>query len=334
MRSVLIGLAAITVCGGVCGGVAVATSRDDPEPETVSIHVQDASGTPMSGIRVAVWTPAMTSEADTPVVVTDSRGHAQAVIPGNFVRPKGYAIIPGDESALLHGWKETWKQQYIPSATAIALSDNGTANNVSISGRATVVLDCAATNSPGRSSKGVASTVVGSLFSGNFIRADEVLHAQGIPKDQACAIIVENEMASYWVDVPAAATTQNGTGPTLPEVSGPTGEKVRITVTHLSDTEMPPSWERASEINLIAADGSVSYFFEVSVDGVAEGAWDRQTQTASPTIHLPQGQYFVVPGMVASASIPTQRTWKALRDGRATELATAGLLTVIVAGRD
>ena len=70
---------------------------------------------------------------------------------------------------------------------------------------------------------------------------------------------------------------------------------------------------------------------EVSVDGVVEGAWDRQTQTASPTIHLPQGQYFVVPGMVASASIPTQRTWKALRDGRATELATAGLPTITVA---
>lgn len=326
MRTAIIAIAGMALCGGV----ALATLHDDPDPESVSVHVQNAAGAPMAGIRVAVWTPAMTTAEETPVAVTNASGDAEFVVPGTLVRPNAYAIIPGDEAALLSGWKQVWKGQFLASATAITLSDSGTTNAVTVAGHETVTLACAAATSPGRSSRGMTSTVVGSLFSGNIIRTDETLHAEGIPKNQPCSIIVENKAVSLWIDVPVESTAQDGPGPTIPEATQPTGEAVRLTLTRMAAIHMPPSWKRGTSINLIRADGSVCYSFNVYSDGTTRGEWSRDTQSAPNTIHLPQGEYFVVPGMVPTVSITAQRTWKALRNGRAAELATAGLQTITV----
>ncbi len=314
----------------LCVGGFAGCFPDDPEAETVSVTVRDGNQQPVAGVRVAIWTRAMTSKSTTPIAVTDALGQAEVIVPGQFVRPVAYAITPGDQEAVALGWARSWHTQYIDYAKSIPLANEGTQNAVEIITKQTVTLTCAATDAQGQPRRDAGNAVVGLMLSGDGVRQTGQLVARGVPKDSASAMIIEEGVASVWLDIPASMTASDGNGPELPPIVQPTGTPIRLTVTHMEGSQLPPLWGVSRGVNLFAADGSICYSYLVRKDGVVTGEWSRSTQMTATTLDIPVGTYFVVPGTRVSASIPAQRLWKALRANRSAELQTLGLTVITV----
>ncbi len=321
-------LTAVALAG--FGASAAGYRPDDPPAENVVIHVRNPAGRAVAGVRVAVWTPLMSSVTNTPVAVTDASGDASVTVPGFLVRPKAYAIVPGDQQAVMNGWVEQMRTAFLQDATKIDLDGSGTENEITITSKPVVTLACRGGEEGAPVRRHLSISIVGLLLSGDPMQSDGTLFAHGVPKAIASSMIASEGVASKWIEIPASMAQQDGAGPTFPEISVPTGEVLRLEVERLALCGLPPSWDLPRRINLVAADGSVCYTYAANSAGKVQGQWNRTTRHFDD-IRLPVGQYFVICGPDISYSMPAQRLWAALRAGRATELATAGLISVTVA---
>ncbi len=315
-------LAALTLVGCVVSGSA----QSDPPPPTrtitVTVTVEAPTGTPIQGLTVC-----LACSQPPAVGHTDAAGHV--TLTGTF--PEGvtkvYAFLTRQSSALVQQGSAAEWTAFDNAIAAHAFAamypipiDSASSYSVAITGRASIAIT-------GTLMGNVAGVRYGILYPDQpvtdfLFETNAPFELKGVPQGAEIdfQIVVRGRQLIKVIHLDANQTMSSVDLGSIAVPEATTGRRADIVMLNGASVGGTPEapYPRNGEVRLVRADGVVVYGAAVRPTG------DLVTREHSDgRLRLPPGIYYISPGPMLTADMPSTRLYRLLMAGRVADVEAA-----------